>query len=1440
MAKQSDKTVLESLYDYQTRLQGVANDLAIQLAALALRTDEAVAKLMIKELPKKEADLKKEMARVKKLIAALEKVRQPTYNAAKDLVLATSSSVVQKATTETAKEFNKSLASQRRETREERFCKELTDRQQSAIIDGQGIDGATIGDWLLNWQRADLERISSVCKRASVESLSVADITKAIRGTKENNYSDGILATTKTSAVMIARTIINGVSNNARVETIKENADVIDGVKFIGTLDGKTCPHCASYDGYIWRGEEITSARRPPLHPNCRCTLIPYVELKDEEGNSIQLDAERPAANADFDKLAKDEYNANARQNGWKRRWDDLSASTRLKYYYQAQKDYETRTGKPAYRQVPSSLSFEDYFKAQPDSFKKAWLGARRYDLYKKGTIDEKVIFSPDLSYRVSTESLIRDGWKPEPLQITELAHEEKGKKSSVSQANAPDGVVHLPTRDQLPTRTEIDAIIEQINEARDAASTEASHKYTSATFAEMDEVKVPKRQDYRSKKAYERAMEAYEAEIHVISSKYNLREGADKIERFAEINKQALDILLPVDNWDSDNRRFLATLFDDKLAENLPENLRDDFNRIYRSALDYAGRIYDNIGIDAERVIGRVSFDNYDNAGQNSAGGYSDSQNRIFIKFSDFVKGDNHAAQELFDTIVHELGHATDHHIEGARKLIRELQEKISTDENGNPTPTVDSWEGLGSGSPLHKPTINVPWIYAMRQYRDGATEMTSVFFEYLAKRPELLLYDEPVEISSYGSFIKNRGSSEYAVRIGDVLRESLQFQSDKDSIEMGEAPKETSAIIDDYAERIENAASVSEALNLRKEVKTRAEIWKDIENDTKPRRQPNESDDEYEKRVKDWESLVSGTRGKVEELEDFAKLRARVLDKQAPTLIEYDPIQFLQFTPDNIDEFAGYIKTVDDDKLKTLDQKLAESMKAYVVQYLKPLRPTNDEDYEEKESFKYDYNRWLDQWNNAREFYTRLESELGDELDARELIEVTYERTEPDFQGVKLDNLDAWKSQISTLSPVELHALRQEVSRVDEDTRREVVRKEPGKSGGQTHFRTQKHLDMTKEAWTANFNEVLDYFIALRKTIDEVSAENAEKETIYEPIPVIISSQYGTFTPDSIKNLSIMLADKREPDFDALRKLVTSLWGSYNTQIETREPKKENYYSIQHFYEAQKLWGDNKAGIYTFLTEFGTALDAEKERRFGKNGTVEDLRLDGKSLVNAIRDTGGKEYFKRDELDDNLEKRKTDEMLDGFVPQKTAKKAAQFAKKEFGINVDRHIDVDVLNDLNQELIRARNMFGTVGIIENVRIDQGVLDRGAFGSYNKDTGSILLRPGTGRPSATFFIKNEPEGQLSTRSPYHGYRHEIGHAFLAYIEKGLSLKDRTDLRNELRKTYDEFFSISKEGIRQLSRYAGNGYQEMVAEAIAQILNGTSSPLAERILNILRG
>ncbi|MBQ7814879.1 MAG: hypothetical protein IJ387_10365, partial [Thermoguttaceae bacterium] len=82
-----------------------------------------------------------------------------------------------------------------------------------------------------------------------------------------------------------------------------------------------------------------------------------------------------------------------------------MSPSTRLKYYYKAQKDFEKRTGKPAYRQVSPSTTFAEYFERQDDAFKRSWLGAKRYEAYRNGAKFGDVA-KPSATYRATLPEL--------------------------------------------------------------------------------------------------------------------------------------------------------------------------------------------------------------------------------------------------------------------------------------------------------------------------------------------------------------------------------------------------------------------------------------------------------------------------------------------------------------------------------------------------------------------------------------------------------------------------------------------------------------------------------------------------------------------------------------------------------------------------------------------------------------------------------------------------------------------------------------------------------------------------------------------------------------------------------------------------------------------------------------------------------------------------
>lgn len=89
-----------------------------------------------------------------------------------------------------------------------------------------------------------------------------------------------------------------------------------------------------------------------------------------------------------------------------------MSPSTRLKYYYKAQKDFEERTGKPAYRQVSPSTTFAEYFERQDDAFKRSWLGAKRYEAYRNGAAFGDVV-KPATTYCATTADLTPPTEKP-------------------------------------------------------------------------------------------------------------------------------------------------------------------------------------------------------------------------------------------------------------------------------------------------------------------------------------------------------------------------------------------------------------------------------------------------------------------------------------------------------------------------------------------------------------------------------------------------------------------------------------------------------------------------------------------------------------------------------------------------------------------------------------------------------------------------------------------------------------------------------------------------------------------------------------------------------------------------------------------------------------------------------------------------------------------
>jgi SPP1 gp7 family putative phage head morphogenesis protein len=93
----------------------------------------------------------------------------------------------------------------------------------------------------------------------------------------------GVFQTARTDLNRLTRNAVNTVSTNARMATYEANADVIEGLEHISTIDGKTSVICIVRDGLRWTldrdpiGHNVPF-RQPPTHHNCRSGIVPWLK----------------------------------------------------------------------------------------------------------------------------------------------------------------------------------------------------------------------------------------------------------------------------------------------------------------------------------------------------------------------------------------------------------------------------------------------------------------------------------------------------------------------------------------------------------------------------------------------------------------------------------------------------------------------------------------------------------------------------------------------------------------------------------------------------------------------------------------------------------------------------------------------------------------------------------------------------------------------------------------------------------------------------------------------------------------------------------------------------------------------------------------------------------------------------------------------------------
>lgn len=194
------------------------------------------------------------------------------------------------------------------------------DQLRAAVLE-RPFEGQPLSRWFEGLDQNTQRSLERAVRQGIVQGETVQEIVQRVRGTRARGYKDGVLGTTTRSAEAIVRTSVKHSSAQARERTFEANRDLIKGEQWIATLDSRTCPICQDLDGRAddgegnrIEGERELRGRRPPIHVNCRCDVVPILKSWREMG----VDAD------DLDKSARASMNGqvpgNITYEDWLRR----------------------------------------------------------------------------------------------------------------------------------------------------------------------------------------------------------------------------------------------------------------------------------------------------------------------------------------------------------------------------------------------------------------------------------------------------------------------------------------------------------------------------------------------------------------------------------------------------------------------------------------------------------------------------------------------------------------------------------------------------------------------------------------------------------------------------------------------------------------------------------------------------------------------------------------------------------------------------------------------------------------------------------------------------------------------------------------------------------------------------------------------------------------
>lgn len=244
-------------------------------------------KQLIKDLEaSKLLDAQRQQAKTKRLAALLKQTKETIATAYKEISKKVASDLSKVAAISEAQ----SVGAINTAIKAEVLSVAMSKQQLKSIVSNTLIEGAPSEEW---WSRRSVAlrgKFTDTVRQGMLRGDTTSQIVSALRGTKANRYKDSVLNGNYRSAEALVRTSVQSVANDSRLQTFKDNSDIIKGIEWVSTLDNRTSDVCQALDGAQWdlNGNPLGHDMVYPggtAHWGCRSTTVAITKSFKELGS---------------------------------------------------------------------------------------------------------------------------------------------------------------------------------------------------------------------------------------------------------------------------------------------------------------------------------------------------------------------------------------------------------------------------------------------------------------------------------------------------------------------------------------------------------------------------------------------------------------------------------------------------------------------------------------------------------------------------------------------------------------------------------------------------------------------------------------------------------------------------------------------------------------------------------------------------------------------------------------------------------------------------------------------------------------------------------------------------------------------------------------------------------------------------------------------------